>query len=122
MIKYTQEFELLWQIYPKRGGGNSKAKASKAYNARIKGGYSQADIGEGLQRYKQFCVQTNKIGSEFIMMAATFFGQDEHFMEEWLLPIEETKETVETKAKRLGITARIGETMDAYKQRVAQTK
>jgi len=122
MIKYTQEFELLWQLYPKRGGGNSKAKAFKGYTARIKAGYSRSDIGEGLQRYKNFCTKTNKIGTEFIMMAATFFGRDEHFLEEWDLPVEAKAETIEDKAKRLGLPAKVGETMEAWKRRVAQTR
>jgi len=123
MIEYTTEFDLVWANYPKRGGGNPKAKAFKAYKARIKDGYSRADLLSGVQKYNKFCTQTNKLRTEFIMMASTFFNKDESFLEEWELPREEAKnESWQDKEKRLGTSARVGESMDSYMQRLNQSR
>jgi len=90
-IKYTQEFNDLWDLKPKRGGGNPKIKAFKAYNTRIKQGYEHAEIKAGLIRYATFCDKTAKIGSEYVMQMATFFGLNECWLEDWDVPVEFTK-------------------------------
>ena len=82
---YPQPFEALWSIYPKRIGGNSKVKAFKAYTARLKS-YDYNDIAEGVKKYALFCDKTGKTNTEYVMMAATFFGPNEHFLEPWDLP------------------------------------
>jgi hypothetical protein len=87
---YPQDFENLWAIYPKRAGGNPKKKAFRAYCARIKNGHFH-NIGLGLNRYKAFCEATGKVGTEFVMQMATFFGPDEHYEEEWDIPVEKLK-------------------------------
>jgi len=119
-IKYTPEFNDLWDLKPKRGGGNPKIKAFKAYNTRIKQGYEHAEIKAGLIRYATFCDKTAKIGSEFVMQMATFFGLNECWLEDWSVPVDIKAETPEQKGARLGLTAKIGESMDAYKQRIMQ--
>jgi hypothetical protein len=90
---YPQDFENLWAIYPKRAGGNPKKKAFKAYHARTKQRLSciYVVIFHGLHRYKAFCEATGKIGTEFVMQTCTFFGPDEHYLEEWALPVENLK-------------------------------
>lgn len=85
-IEYTPEFEALWEIYPKRAGGNPKRKAFMAFQKRTKEGYEYDEIKDGLIRYATFCEKTAKIGSEFVMQAATFFGLNECFLEDWELP------------------------------------
>lgn len=123
MINYTDDFESVWRDYPKRSGGNSKAKAFKAFKARLKQGYELKDIKNGVMRYLQYCLVTSKLSTEYVMMAATFFGGDEHFLEEWPLPALETKnESWQEEERRLGTQARIGESLDAYKQRMSQTR
>jgi hypothetical protein len=84
---YPPEFEELWAIKPKRAGSNSKVKAFKAYKARIKQKYAHNDIKEGLIRFNAFCEKTGKIGTEYVMQLATFFGPDEHFKEDWEPPV-----------------------------------
>ncbi len=121
-MEYTTEFNLIWAAYPKRAGSNPKIKAFKVYNARLKDGYSRADLLLGVQKYNKFCTHTNKLKTEFVMMAATFFNGDEHFLEDWELPVDIKGETFEDKARRLGITAKVGESMEFYKQRVMQTR
>jgi len=120
-FNYPEAFEALWKLYPQREGGNNKKKAFKAYSARIKQNHLHVNIENGVLRYKAFMDATGKIGSEFVMMAATFFGPDEHFYEPWDLPKEKPKsEAWEQKALRLNIDPRPGESMDEYKQRVMQ--
>lgn len=83
----SPEFEQAWSLYPKRAGGNSKADALKAWNARIAGGIESARMLDGVQRYAAFCKATGKIGTEYVKQAATFFGPGLHFDAEWTLPV-----------------------------------
>lgn len=75
-----------WSAYPRRGGGNSRAEALKAYRARIKAGVLPADLLAGVQRYAAFVRATGKEGSAFVKQAATFLGPGEHWREAWELP------------------------------------
>jgi len=117
MINYTDEFNLLWAEYPKRTG-NPKAAAYSQYKARIKAGYKDSDIIEGTKRYKQFCIATGKMGTEFIMQAKKFYGRDEWFLEDWEIPTIEVKESLSDKANRLNIQPNRGESQQAYDNRV----
>ena len=119
---YPKEFEALWGIYPKRAGSNPKIKAYKAYLRRIKEGYKYLDILQGLQRYAAYCQLTGLLRSEYILMAATFLGPDEYFLEEWELPVEKTVGTLQEKAARLGISAKPGESWEQFERRVGQTR
>ena len=88
---YPQDFENLWAIYPKRAGGNPKNRAFRAFCARQKEEVGYFRIERGVQRYKSFCEATGKIGTEFVMQAATFFGRDDHYDDDWALPVEKLK-------------------------------
>lgn len=121
-MEYPEEFEQLWQIYPKRAGGNPKRKAYIAFNARLKQGYEYSDIKAGLLRYIEYCKGTAVIGSPYVQQAATFFGLNEAWEEDWDLPEPEIKETIEQKGARLGIQARPGESMESYTRRIQQAR
>ena len=41
-------------------------------------------------RYEIFCHETGKKGTEFVMQAATFFGPDKHYENDWTIPSENT--------------------------------
>ena len=93
MIEYTRFFNVAWEDYPKRAGGNPKRKAFMAWTARLKelnltGKLWGHDILIGVKRYADFCDATGKTGTEFVMQAATFFGPDKHFENDWLIPAE----------------------------------
>ena len=123
MNKYTEDFERLWKIYPKRAGGNPKPRAFKAYNAILKQGHTHSDIKEGLERYAAFCKGTAVIGSPYVMQAATFFSANtESWLEDWDLPKQEVKETTEQKGRRLNMPARVGESMEEWERRIAQAR
>ena len=76
-------FEEAWQAYPKRAGGNPKGKALKAWNARIREGVTADQLIAGVARYAAYSIAAGKVGTEFVMQAATFFGPDRRFAEDW---------------------------------------
>ena len=83
---YPSVFEKAWKIYPKRAGSNPKKKAYSAWNARFNEGVSSNAIQRGVKRYYVFCHRTGKLNTEFVMQAATFFGPDKHFENDWTVP------------------------------------
>ena len=119
---YPEIFEDLWGLYPRRIGNNPKRKAFNAYNARIKQGNTHQDMIDGLKRYKRFCEVSGTINTSYVMHVSTFLGPDENFLEDWEPPKAEIVETIEQKGRRLGINPGIGESMDAYKKRIAQAR
>ena len=84
--EYPPEFERLWADYPKRAGGNPKKAALKAWKARIKSGVDPQTIADGVARYTRFCAVTGKVGTEYVKQASTFFGPDEHYLNDWTPP------------------------------------
>ena len=83
---YSPEFETAWQAYPKRAGGNSKAAAFKAWNARLKDGVKPEVMLAGVKRYAAFARATGSAGTQYVKQAASFFGPDRHFEESWQAP------------------------------------
>jgi hypothetical protein len=80
------EFEQLKAIYPKRSGDQGWSKALKACHARLKEGSTWQELADGSQRYADYCATTGKTGTEFVKQAATFFGPDKHFLNDWVAP------------------------------------
>lgn len=76
-------FAEAWALYPKRGGGNPKLRAQRAWNARIAEGVEPSELIAGVRRYAAWCAAEHKIGSEFVLQAATFFGPDNRWSEDW---------------------------------------
>ena len=83
---YDNMFEAVWQAYPRRAGGNPKKGAHRAYLATLNRGVEGEDMLNGTQRYARFCAATKKEGTEYVMMAATFLGPNEHWAEPWAVP------------------------------------
>jgi len=126
-IEYSPEFLELKEIYPKRLGGNPWPRAFKAYLTRIKQGYTHAEIKAGAIRYAAFCDATAKTGSEYVLQAATFFGPDERWDEEYEIPKPKIQDQfkgmnrdqqIEAKAKLLHLSAKMGEKMHEWTARV----
>lgn len=74
-------FSAAWALYPKRAGGNPKARAVAAWNARIKSGVQPEDMIDGVKRYALYIRAKGKEGTEYVMQTATFFGPDERWAE-----------------------------------------
>jgi len=89
-LDYNEGFEILWSLYPKRLGNNSKSDALRAYNARIKEAKRLTDEHKlmllGVNRYADFLDATGSIGTEFVMMASTFLGPSKKYMQDWEKP------------------------------------
>lgn len=71
---YHPDFETAFKGYPQRSGNNPKRDAAKAWAARIREGVKPAAMIAGVTRYHAWCVGTDKIGTEYVMRASTFFG------------------------------------------------
>ena len=85
---YPDWFEDMWINYPKRAGSNPKGRAMTAVSARLQlhTGLYNIDLEQGVERYRKFCDATGKTGTEFVMQAATFFGPDKHYENDWAIP------------------------------------
>lgn len=85
---FLEDFEAVWSLYPKRTGANSKRDAYFAYRARRKNGATADEIREGVERYAKYIRATGKEGTEYVKMAASFFGPSAPYLEEWAAPNE----------------------------------
>jgi uncharacterized protein YdaU (DUF1376 family) len=94
-------FAEFWAAKPKRAGSNPRPRALKAYRARLKAGAEPAEILEGVKRYHRFCEITGKLGTEYVMQAATFVGPDERWSEAWTPP-PDTKPSPGSQAATVG--------------------
>lgn len=97
-----EEFAEFWAAYPKREGGNSKAAAMKAWNARTRAGVSAADMLAGVQRYAAYCAAKGMTGTQYVKQASTFLGPDEHWAAEWAVQAKPVGETNSKGARKLG--------------------
>jgi type IV secretory pathway VirB10-like protein len=96
------EFAQLWTAYPKRAGGNSRADALLSYRAQIKRGTDPAILLGGVLRYRAYCQAAEKLGTEFVMQAATFLGRGRHFEEEWEIPPPEPQKAAQSRRDSRG--------------------
>lgn len=69
-MNYSEQFEQLWAIYPRKIG---KALAYKKYQLAIKKGAKYDDIFHGVIGYKDYTANTDK---QYIAHMATFINQE----------------------------------------------
>ncbi len=88
--EYTEEFNEAWKPYPKRLGNNSKIEAYRAWNSRLKDAKQLTDESQlmisGVNRYAAYINAVGNENTEFVLMAATFFGPNKHYIQDWPLP------------------------------------
>lgn len=65
----SNEFEILWKLYPRKIG---KPKALKAYTKARKKGVSFDDVKKGIENYNDE-IKTKKTATEYIKHGATWF-------------------------------------------------
>jgi len=136
-VKYPAEFEDAWREYPKRVGSNPKKKALGAWFAR--GDAATFTTGDSLEEentekyrmlmgavaYCQFCDATVE-DKRFVMQAATFFGPDKHYENDWTIPtttesMPKNNNDLEAWAVDKGLrNPRPGESFEQYRQAVNQ--
>jgi uncharacterized protein YdaU (DUF1376 family) len=94
--EYPADFEMAWAAYPKRSNANKK-ETFKAWNARVRQGADPLVMMQGAARYKLYC-EAMKTQDQYIKQPKTFFGPDEHYLEEWAVP--DTQQSSEGKTYR----------------------
>ena len=82
-VDEPEEFLIAWSKYPKRDGGNPRARALKAWRSRIREGVKPDELLAGLERYRQHCESRGIVGTSYVMQAATFFGPDRRWEDDW---------------------------------------
>jgi hypothetical protein len=80
------EIEEIRKIYPKRSGSQPWGKAKRSLEARMREGTDLATLLAGTARYAAYMASTDKLGTQYVMQAATFFGPDRHYAEPWAAP------------------------------------
>lgn len=75
--KYTPDFEVFWDAYPRKA---DKGMAYKKYKARINDGYSSAELLEAAKNYALQCKQQNT-EKLYIKHAKTFLGDSTPFLD-----------------------------------------
>jgi len=100
---YPEEFEAIWQAYPKREGANPKNKAYSGYKARIAEGVKPETMAAGVARYAAFVRQKGKTGTEFVMQGQRFFGTEKAYENDWMI----TEATHENHQSTSGHTDRL---------------
>lgn len=119
----NEDFERFWFWYPKRSGSNPKLSALTAWHKRINQGIDPNVMIGGATRYKKFCDATGKTGTEYVMMASSFLNGKEGYLEAWevtnklLLP-NNSNELMSFATKNNLSQPKVGESMDAYRQRL----
>ena len=84
--KYPQAFEQAYAALPKRTPSHNKKAAYSQWTARVKQGATHEQLRAGAERYAKYAKASGKEGTEFVMMAATFFGPKDHFLQPWECP------------------------------------
>lgn len=102
---YLPSFEATWSTYPKRAGANSKADTYAKWLARLKDGVDPDILHRGVERYAAFCRATDKIGTEYVMQGARFFGKGRHWEEPWTTPSSNGKPMGKIEAGRQALQA-----------------
>ncbi len=75
--KYTPDFDVFWGVYPRK---EEKGNAYKKYMARIKEGYSPAEL---LEAAKNYAAQCKRLGTEkrYIKHPKTFLSDSRPFLD-----------------------------------------
>ena len=80
------EFTKFRATFPIRAGSQPWRRALTAARSRIREGATWVEILDGTQRYADFCLATGKLGTEYVMQAATFVGPEKRYLDPWTLP------------------------------------
>ena len=73
--KYCAHFETFWKVYPRK---KEKAKAYKAYNARLKDGFSEAELLCAAEAYAKEC-NDRQTDEKYIKLGTTFLSSSTPF-------------------------------------------
>lgn len=74
---YSNEFENIWQAYPRKV---NKRGAYKAFRARKRDGIETGELQKAVTNYARHCKDTGK-EETYVMHGATFFGPNDRWVE-----------------------------------------
>lgn len=74
-VIYSQHFEGFWGVYPRK---SEKAKAYKAFCARLKDGFSEDELLKAAEKYAIEC-QKDRREQKYVKLAATFLSASTPF-------------------------------------------
>lgn len=77
------DFDRWFDGYPAREGGNPRKAARYKWDARIREGVAVEQLFAGRDRYIAYLRREGKIGTRYVMRAATFLGPSEHWAESY---------------------------------------
>jgi hypothetical protein len=86
--EYPEPFERAWSAYPSRDGSNPKVGAYSAFRARVAEGADPEQLVTAATHYDIECRRKQRVGTEFVLQAATFWGKK---TEAWLQYVEPPK-------------------------------
>ena len=118
---YSAEFERAWDAYPKRAGGNSKKAAFRAWSATLKRCKDAASMIAAVERYAAYARERGIENTEYVMMAATFFGPAERWKDDYTRPVDESRDYAAARwalYKERGMTS--NQSQDWWKEAIEQ--
>ena len=74
---YTDVFEEMWSVYPRR---TSKKAAFKAWTARVNQGHKTEEMKRAAENYAKQ-IRQERTEQRYVKLGSTFFGPDEHFLD-----------------------------------------
>lgn len=80
------EFQAIRDAYPKRAGTQRWTEALANCRRLVGEGVPWADLTAAAERYARFCDATGKTGTETAMQAASFFGKNQCWREDYTPP------------------------------------
>lgn len=104
------DIERLKAVGPKRRGSHVWKAVERLIARHVEDGEDFELMVTGWQNYARHCRQTHSDGTEFVMMARTFFGRDMHWHEWAEMDLRSPQEialdakwaALEVRARRLG--------------------
>lgn len=80
-----EQFEEMWKDYPKRKGGiGGKEPVRRSIKKLIGKGYTFEQLHDSVKRYCEFMTKEGKVGTEFVMLVSSFFGdQKAGYDQDW---------------------------------------
>jgi acyl-CoA-binding protein len=81
---YESISEEILKNYPKRDGALNKKAARKKISGFLKTKkYTEEFLTNQVSHYAAYCQSANYVNTMYVMMASTFFGKDDLFLEDW---------------------------------------
>lgn len=104
--EFDARFARLREIYPRRSGHQRWPDARKHIRARLREGHTWSEILDGAERYAAWCRATGKTGTETVLQAATFCGENLGFLEAWDTPVRSLGDAVDEAWQRVVVHIR----------------